>query len=196
MKYFILVVLFMLACLDIHADTHLSENQYIKATIATNEFLVSTREINIQGHSIDLYNLLLSFRSLDYIPQETDWQKARALIDAGAEVNLNTPHSFEKSFCWMTLLHFAVIHNNSEMVTYLLVHNAYVNTMDMGGDTPLHYAARYKRHEIAKILLDHGADRTILDDGMYTPLDFAQTEGYALDQHMASILQHYPGTTC
>ncbi len=191
MKYIIPATLFTLACLAI---IHIRKNQSIQVAVATNNPYASIKRINIKGPSIELYNLLLSFRSLDYTPQESDWQKARTLIEAGAEVNLQTPHSLIVSHPLMTLLHFAVIHNNQQMVAYLLAHGAHVNSIDMGGETPLHYAARYKRHEIAKLLLDNGADRTIQDDVGYTPLDFAQKKDYALDQTMADILQHYPHT--
>ena len=94
-----------------------------------------------------------------------DYEKAKTLIEDGAEVNL-------KDHAGWTPLHEAAAHYNTHVtdIMKLLVDNgADVNAKANNGATPLHDAVMFLPEECIKFLLTHGADGDIENDEGKTP---------------------------
>jgi len=82
---------------------------------------------------------------------------ARALIDAGASVNVQTTHynpvlRGEAVLKGLTPLHYAAENGFQEVVELLLRCGAYVNAQDEIGDTPLHKAVKSGAVEVVRFL--------------------------------------------
>lgn len=81
----------------------------------------------------------------------------RAMLDAGEDPNMRDPNS------GATLLHYATLYNNPELVEVLLAHKANVNARietrgTETGATPLLYAVVQNELPLAKLLVANGAD--------------------------------------
>jgi ankyrin repeat protein len=87
---------------------------------------------------------------------------------------------FWKDDCGRTLLHYAALHNNVEVVRLLIENGADINARDKWKDTPLHYALPLFEGglEAARLLIEAGAD--VSAQGRYgdTPLHHVVLEGY------------------
>jgi len=76
-------------------------------------------------------------------------------IDDGADVNGTVPF-YRDNRC--TLLYKAVGYTNVEIIRYLILKGAIIDTVSGQEEwTPLHYAASIGNIDIVKLLLDHGA---------------------------------------
>ncbi len=73
----------------------------------------------------------------------------------------------------LTLLHLAVLHNQTSTVDYLVTQGSDIKAKTDKGITPIHEAAQNGNQDIMEILLAHGADINALDDQKQTPLDRA-----------------------
>lgn len=69
----------------------------------------------------------------------------------------------------LTLLHFAVIHGNEEMVKQLLDSGANVNVQDKRKWTPLHHASLLNNTSMMELLIQNGADTNALTDTQAKP---------------------------
>ena len=96
------------------------------------------------------------------IVKENDFKR---LKDNLKYVNINAKD--EKSF---SLLHYAVLNNNLEMVRYLLLNNIDVNSQNDRLDTALHIAVTYNYLGIFKVLVKNNADINIKNIDLETPL--------------------------
>ena len=90
------------------------------------------------------------------------------MIVEGANVNETTLGGY-------TVLHFAVVNNDIEIVNVLLAAGAGVNQTDNNGWTSLHFAVVHDDVEVVNILLAAGADVNQRDNGGNTPLHDAST---------------------
>ncbi|KAG9510925.1 Protein kinase C epsilon type, partial [Fragariocoptes setiger] len=88
----------------------------------------------------------------------------------------------------LTGLHEASIAGNSQMVEFLIKHNADVNCRDNEGWTPLHAAASLGQTKIVEILLENGADSTIVNCDNLLAFDLAKN-----DQVRTIIANHLDG---
>jgi ankyrin repeat protein len=93
---------------------------------------------------------------------------AKMLIDAGADVNVQTNGE--------TPLHRAAGRGEVEIARMLIDAGANVNVQDNGDWTPLHRAASRGEVKVARMLIGAGARKDIRDDEGNLPYDLAKTE--------------------
>ena len=94
-------------------------------------------------------------------------ETATCLMIYGAAIN------FDRAF---PPLHAAALMGYTDLVRMLLDRGAYVNLLDMKGETALHYAA-YKSHkQIVQLLLQKGAMVSCFDARRKRPVDLATDE--------------------
>ena len=97
-----------------------------------------------------------------------------------------------------TLLHYAVIGNNSGVINLLSKAGVNPNICDDNYNTPLHFAILSEFEQtplhkavilgnldIIKLLIKYGADPELVDEKNQSPLDYAQDEG---DQEIIKYL--------
>lgn len=92
------------------------------------------------------------------------------LIKYNAEVNAT---DFEGD----TPLHYAVMNNNLDAVTYLIDNGANVNVKNKDSITPLHIAVEQKNYDITGQLLHNDADRNTKNINNVSALDMAKKSG-------------------
>ena len=95
-------------------------------------------------------------------------ESVKALLDAGADVNLPSRESMK-----VTPLASAAAAKQTELARVLIAHGANVNARGATGHVPLHEAAANGTVELVKLLIDSGADVNAKTDDGKTPLDFA-----------------------
>jgi ankyrin repeat protein len=96
-------------------------------------------------------------------------ETVKALLDAGADVNLASRESMK-----VTPLASASAAGQLEIARSLIARGANVNARAAGDFTALHESAASGRMEFAKLLLDHGADVNAKTSEGKTPLDYAR----------------------
>jgi ankyrin repeat protein len=103
------------------------------------------------------------------------FKSAELLLANGADVNASTGRS------GLTALHWAVINNRSQMVIFLLDHNADLEHRNQWGGTALHQAASSDRVKanVVSILLERGAKVNARNAKGCTPLHNAADQGRA-----------------
>jgi len=92
-------------------------------------------------------------------------EMAKLLIDAGADLNLNSKNKLNA-----TPLQGAAANDWVDLAKLYLSRGANVNCRSEGGGSPLHEAAANGFLEFARLLIDNGADVNQRDDGGKTPL--------------------------
>ncbi|MCJ7765639.1 MAG: ankyrin repeat domain-containing protein [Thiovulaceae bacterium] len=98
--------------------------------------------------SDDLFSL---FADIVY---QDDNEAFKALIDAGADVNMQNKYG-------ETLLHISIRRDRREMVVALLDNGADINRTDAPGWTPLMECVMDDMPELCALLIEHGADKSI-----------------------------------
>lgn len=96
-------------------------------------------------------------------------ETVKALLDAGADVNVASKESMKVS-----PLASASAAGQLEIARVLIEHGANVNARASGDFTPLHESAASGRIEFAKLLLENGADVNARTTEGKTPLDYAR----------------------
>ena len=96
----------------------------------------------------------------------------RALIDAGADVNIKDKDG-------STALMWASDNGHTETVKLLIDAGADVNIKNKYGRTALMWASRCNRKETVKLLIDAGADVNAKDEDGWTALIWASRCGHA-----------------
>ena len=103
-----------------------------------------------------------------------DLESARALIDAGIDIQeLDTRPGIAGGNGRRPLNH-AALRNNVEMIDLLLDAGAEINKPNNSGFTPLHHAAEAGSVDAARRLIERGADLTLITRGAATPRDIAE----------------------
>lgn len=95
-------------------------------------------------------------------------EMAKFLIDAGADLNLNSRNKFNA-----TPLQGAAANNWIELAKLYLSRGANVNCLGEGGGTPLHEAAANGYLDFARLLIEYHADTSAKDDQGKTPFTIA-----------------------
>jgi len=103
-----------------------------------------------------------------------------ALIEQGADIEGKDPST------GASVLHYAVMRGNPEILKYLLGKSVDVNSRTRNGTTPLHTAVLYNRYEVAEMLLNKGADVEAKSSSGATPLAIATA---ARNRDMADLLR-------
>jgi len=90
----------------------------------------------------------------------------------------------------LTLLHRAVISNQSNVTRLLIEKGMDLNAQDSAGMTPLHFAAKKGNLEAMRVLLDYHAYVNVTDSSGMTPLAYAQQGGFS---DVAALLKERRG---
>ena len=93
------------------------------------------------------------------------------LKEPGAKVDARDEHGY-------TLLNYAAMYGNVDVIKVLVEAGADLNAMDKEGWLPLHHAARKGHVEAIKVLLKEGADVNAVDKDGVTPLHHAAGGGH------------------
>ena len=132
--------------LSLHEAAALGSLEPIRAHLADDD-------TDVEAASAD------GFRALHYACYFRQPAAARALIEAGADVNAVVANPSQ-----LRPLHSAVASRNLETVELLLAAGADVNAVQAAGYTALHAAAKHGDDAIARALIAAGADRAIKTD--------------------------------
>jgi len=100
-----------------------------------------------------------------------DKDKVAELLDTLKDIDIRNAYGY-------TLLHWAVLVKQDEIVTYLISRGAGIEVALPNGYTPLHTAAASGRISLAKILIDGGADLYAAEQRGKHPLDLAVEFGH------------------
>ena len=105
--------------------------------------------------------------SLHSVVAKGVYETASKLVAQGADIEAKDPGT------GASVLHYAVMRGNPEILQLLLERGADVNSRTRNGTTPLHTAVLYNRYEVAEKLLDKGADINAPSASGATPLALA-----------------------
>jgi len=110
---------------------------------------------------------------MDPFPDNVDnIQTIKQLIESG--IDPNKPYTEYRS----TLLHRATLHDDYDMVKYLLDNGADPNVTNDVNDTPLHAAVLISTIDIVRCLVEYGTDIEHVDDDCFRPLHLAAYGGH------------------
>lgn len=98
---------------------------------------------------------------------QVDAARVKAQINAGGNIEETDPKT------GYTLLHNAVLSNDTELVAFLISKGAKIDAVDKCGYSPLSLAAMNKNKNIAGVLIKAGAKLNVRDCDGYTPLLWA-----------------------
>jgi len=118
--------------------------------------------------------------SLHAIVAKGDFAAASQLVGQGADLEAKDPGT------GASVLHYAVMRGNPEILQLLLERGADVNSRTKTGTTPLHTAVLYNRYEVAEKLLAKGADLNAQSASGATPLALAIA---AKNRNIADLLR-------
>jgi len=118
--------------------------------------------------------------SLHAVVAQGDFEAARKLMEQGADIEAKDPGT------GASVLHYAVMRGNPDILKYLLGKGVDVNSRTRNGTTPLHTAVLYNRYEVAEMLLNKGADVHAKSGSGATPLAIATA---ARNRDMADLLR-------
>ena len=123
---------------------------------------------------------LVAPASLHGLVAKGDFEAARKLIEQGADIEAKDPGT------GASVLHYAVMRGNPDILNYLLSKGVDVNSRTKNGTTPLHTAVLYNRYEVAEILLNKGAEVDAKSSSGATPLAIATA---ARNRSLADLLR-------
>jgi hypothetical protein len=110
---------------------------------------------------------LVAPQSLHAVVAKGDFENARKLVEQGADLEAKDPGT------GASVLHYAVMRGNPEILQFLLGRGVDVNSRTRNGTTPLHTAVLYNRYEVAEMLLNKGAEIDAKSASGATPLAIA-----------------------
>ena len=122
----------------------------------------------------------LSSVSLHSVVAKGDFDAARKLVEQGADVEAKDPST------GASVLHYAVMRGNPDILKWLLARGVNVNSRTKNGTTPLHTAVVYNRYEVAEMLLNGGAEVDAKSTSGATPLAIASA---AKNRGIADLLR-------
>jgi ankyrin repeat protein len=123
---------------------------------------------------------LVAPTSLHGLVAKGDFDGARKAIEQGADLEAKDPGT------GASVLHYAVMRGNPEILQLLLSKGVDVNSRTKNGTTPLHTAVLYNRYEVAEMLLNKGAEVDAKSSSGATPLAIATT---ARNRDIAEMLR-------
>lgn len=118
--------------------------------------------------------------SLHSVVAKGDAETASKMVAQGTDIEAKDPGT------GASVLHYAVMRGNPEILQLLLERGADVNSRTKTGTTPLHTAVLYNRYEVAEKLLAKGADLNAQSASGATPLALAIA---AKNRNIADLLR-------
>ena len=122
--------------------------------------------------------------SLHAVVSKGDFAAASQMIAQGSDIEAKDPGT------GASVLHYAVMRGNPEILQLLLDRGADINSRTRNGTTPLHTAVLYNRYEVAEKLLGKGADVNAQSASGATPLALASA---ARNRTIAELLRSRGG---
>lgn len=122
--------------------------------------------------------------SLHSVVAKGDYETASKMVAQGIDIEAKDPGT------GASVLHYAVMRGNPEVLQLLLERGADVNSRTKTGTTPLHTAVLYNRYEVAEKLLEKGADINAQSTSGVTPLALASA---AKNRVIAELLRSRGG---
>jgi|GEM_PF-4409071 len=116
-------------------------------------------------HKLKIYNTIFE------AAVDTNIDALKCFLDNGIEIN--SKDEFQR-----TLLHIAIVIQNTELFYLCLERGINIDGQNICGFTALHQAIRYKYKYFITLLVQRNARLDIKDWENKTPLDLAQSEGY------------------
>ena len=154
---------------NIDGETPLCSAVYNNNLPAAKLLIKNGAEVNINiAISIENYDVCLLGVPFEYNRIDNN----SVYIDIVSK-NKNLNYYF-KSIQWGSLLHWAVLLKNFELVKLLVENGADVNAIASTGETPLHYAVLVRDTQIINFLLQKGANPNISNNKGETPSDYAK----------------------
>ena len=101
-------------------------------------------------------------------------EAAKALIDAGADVNAAAKNGLK-----VAALHAAVAGGKLDIVKAVLEAGANPNAQQQAGFRAMHEAGTKANRALAELLLKHGADPTLTSEDGKSAIDLAREKGHA-----------------
>ena len=123
---------------------------------------------------------LVAPTSLHALVAKGDFEATRKQIEQGADVEAKDPST------GASVLHYAVMRGNPDILKYLLAKGVDVNSRTRNGTTPLHTAVLYNRYEVVELLLSKGAEVDAKSGSGATPLAIATA---ARNREIADLLR-------
>ena len=123
---------------------------------------------------------LVAPASLHAVVAKGDFDAARKLVEQGADIEAKDPGT------GASVLHYAVMRGNPDILKYLFGKGVDVNSRTKNGTTPLHTAVLYNRYEVAEMLLGKGAEVDAKSSSGATPLAIATA---ARNREIADLLR-------
>ena len=118
--------------------------------------------------------------SLHAVVAKGDFDAARKLVEQGADIEAKDPGT------GASVLHYAVMRGNPEILQLLIAKGVDVNSRTRNGTTPLHTAVLYNRYEVAEMLLNKGAEVDAKSSSGATPLAIATA---ARNRNLSELLR-------
>ena len=118
--------------------------------------------------------------SLHAVVAKGDIDAARKMVEQGADIEARDPGT------GASVLHYAVMRGNPDILALLMGRGADVNSRTKNGTTPLHTAVLYNRYEVAELLINRGADVDAKSASGATPLALASA---AKNRTIAELLR-------
>jgi len=97
--------------------------------------------------------------------------EVKKLVQMGANINYISANP--QHILWPTVLHNAILHNNMELIRFLVANGADVNISPNRCSTPLHWAISSRSLQLVTYLLDNGAAPNGVSYWETTPLGVA-----------------------
>ena len=108
------------------------------------------------------------------------------MIDHGASVNADVPHSYQDHTSKDPPLHLAVKLGDTDLCRLLIEHGATIDPEMRGSIGPLHLAVVNEQTDVARLLLSHGAELSKVEISGESALKRSEKRG---NLEMASIIQ-------
>jgi ankyrin repeat protein len=100
-----------------------------------------------------------------------DFETAKALVEKGANVNIEVPESL------LTPLHAATMNGDIKIVKYLVANGATINAKDSEGATPLLAACWIGKKDVVYYLAEKGAEINVKTKYGASPLHYSAQSG-------------------
>lgn len=144
----------------------------------------------VDGNNLAMFNALLGAKSWSYDGEDAFSAAcsqyklgfAKALLDAGAQVNSKSQYTHATPLIWACQQHAQPTNDQTaqavlELARLLIRHGADVNAVDADGHTAVWWAVARNHVDLIKLLMDAGADVNLAAKSGVSPLMVARRDG-------------------